>query len=454
MSHKIFSVTVDSIRGCELAQVVSGDRPLTVIGGNNAQGKSSFLDAIAMTLGGKKLFPKNPIYNERDEATASVRLEGESTHLPWPCTITRTLIKDEDGDITTRVKIEADDGSIAPSPQTILNDVLGAGLSFDPLAFVREKPAKQVDIVKGLVGLDFSELDEEWNRLFTERTHINRVAKQIDGRLKQTPIHNDVPSEKIDVAALVEQLKDADAHNNQIDQDKDRLAACEQTIERVNEKLVNVNMSLEQRLSDLEARYKEAVETAKKQAHEMETGLNEEKMQLVAEKDALAEATADVEPIDTLPIQNEIARAGDVNKKIDENANRLDIYAEKRRATDQGKKLTKRLREIELEKGEMADAAEWPIQGMGFSTDGLTMDGKPFQDLSSKEQMNCSVAIAMKLNPVFPFCMIRDGSLLDENAMVELEAIVANHHGQVFIERVGEGEECHVVFEEGKMKKK
>jgi len=462
MPHKIFSVTVDSIRGCELAQVVAGDKPVTVIGGNNAQGKSSFLDAIAMTLGGKKLFPKNPIYDERDEATATVRLDGESTMLPWPCTITRTLQRDDDGQITTRVRIEADDGSVAPSPQTILNDVLGAGLQFDPLAFVREKPAKQVDIVKDLVGLDFSELDAEHDKLYAERTHVNRVVKQIDGKIKQTEIHVDVPSEKVDVAKLVDKLKDADAHNNQIDQDAASLNACKQQLEQLDKTLATEQQAFDERLEAAEQRYKEDLAEAEARRNETiygnkerfktaEKNIEQTQVRLKAEIAALEEI--DDEPIDTLPIQEQIANAGDINKKLDENAARLDLLAEKRQQNDQSKKITKRLKEIETEKAKLADAAEWPIQGMGFGADGLVLNGHPFQDLSSKEQLNCAVAIAFKLNPVFPFAMIRDGSLLDENALIELEAIAANHDGQVFLERVGEGQECHVVFEAGKIKK-
>lgn len=451
MPHKIYSVTVDSVRGCELAQVVPTG-PVTVIGGKNAMGKSSFLDAIAMTLGGKKLFPKNPIFDEREEAHATVRLEGESDPLPWPCTVTRTLSRDEDGEITTRVRIEADDGSLAPSPQTILNDVLGKGLSFDPLAFVREKPAKQVDIVKGLVGLDFTELDEEHEKVRADRLHAGRVEKQLDGKLKQTPIHNDVPSEPVDINALVEQLKDADAHNNQIHMDQQRLRECVTKVEHMDANAKTAGDNHEQKLEAIAKQYHEAVLQANEAHTQQLEAFKIETERLTAEIKALEEM--EVDPIDTTVIQDKIARAGETNEKLKENAARLELYAEKRQFATKVKGYTKRLREIEAEKGRQCDEAEWPIVGMGFGQDGLELNGTPFQDLSSKEQMNCSVAIAMKLNPVFPFCMIRDGSLLDSDAMIELEAIVANHDGQVFIERVTEDEEsCHIVFEAGKAKK-
>jgi hypothetical protein len=433
MSHRIFSVTVDSIKGCELAQVVAGDRPLTIIGGDNAQGKSSFLDAVAMTLGGKKLFPKNPIYGDRDEAQVSVHLSGESSHLPWPCTVTRTLTRLEDGEVTTKVKIEADDGSVAPSPQRILNDVLGVGLTFDPLAFTREKPSVQVDIVKGLVGLDFSELDEQYERAYQERTHVNRVIKQMDGKIKQTPLHSDVPVEKISVRDLMDQLREIQGHNQEV-------ASQREQIRRQEAQIAQHKVDITSRLR--------RIDELQKEINALSATIGE------CENTIEAIENNPIEPRDPEPIQQQIEQADAINRKIDENDERLDLLTEKKTQEQKSKQLTKQLKQIDAQKAEMSAQANWPIKGLGFGPDGLELNGIPYSDLSSREQLNCSVAIALKLNPVFPFCMIRDGSLLDDSGLVELEAIATNHNGQVFLERVSKDSRCHVVFQDGKLAKR
>lgn len=434
MSHRIVSVSVSSVRGCELAEVAVGDRDVLVVGGNNGAGKSSFLDAICITLGGKRLFPKNPIYNDRGEAYANVRLEGESNQLPWPCTVTRTISESEEdkSGYTTKVTIQADDGSIAPSPQTILNDILGKGLQFDPLKFVHEKPAVQAGILKDMVGLDFTALDAEYDKVYADRTHVNRLQKQVDGKLKQTPIHVDLPAEKISVAKLMDQLREINGHNAEVRSQETQVADIERQID-------SSKGHIQAKLERIEEIKKEIV------AMKEEIAAHERTLQAI-------EANP-IEPRDPEPIQQQIERAELINHKFDENAERLELIGQQNEHKAEYKRLTKRLKAIETEKTKLSDEAEWPVQGMGFTKDGVTLNGIPFEDLSSSEQLNCAVCFAFKLNPVFPFAIIRDGSLLDEKHLKELEIITKNHKGQVFIERVGEGSECHVVFENGRMRK-
>jgi DNA repair ATPase RecN len=431
MSHKLFSVVVDSIKGCKQAQIVIADRPMTVIGGDNAQGKSSFLDAIAMALGGKKMFPKQPIYNDQEEATVTLHVTGESSYLPGPCTITRWLQKTEDGEITTRVKIESEDGSLAPSPQAILNDILGAGLTFDPVSFTREKPSRQVDIVRNMVGLDFSLLDVEYEKVYTERTHVNRLHKQLDGKIKQTPLHPKVPAEKISVRALMDQLREINGHNQEVQSQQRQIEVQQKQIELDKQQIAEKLRRIEELKQEIE-------------------GLSSS----IADHETTIEAIqADpITPRDPEPVQQQIEEAEEINRKIDENSQRLDLLTELKGYKAKSKQLSKRLQEIEQDKAEQTAAANWPIKGMGFGKDGLELNGKPFQDLSSREQLNCSVAIALKLNPVFPFIVIKNGSLLDQHGLAELEQILKNHDGQALVERVSKDERCNFVFEQGVIK--
>ena len=80
-------------------------------------------------------------------------------------------------------------------------------------------------------------------------------------------------------------------------------------------------------------------------------------------------------------------------------------------------------------------------------------NGHVLPDLASSEQLKIAVAIAVSLNPVFRYAIIRDGSLLDEQRLQELEAIAEDLDAQVLVERVSEGAECHYVFKLGRSRK-
>jgi len=56
------------------------------------------------------------------------------------------------------------------------------------------------------------------------------------------------------------------------------------------------------------------------------------------------------------------------------------------------------------------------------------------------------------MNPKLKVLLIRDGSLLDATSLKLVAQMAAEAEGQVWIERVGDGAECSVVIEDGKVR--
>ena len=67
MSVKISSLELENVKRIRAVELEPTKDGLTVIGGKNAQGKTSVLDAIAWALGGDKLKPDDP--NRKGGAT-------------------------------------------------------------------------------------------------------------------------------------------------------------------------------------------------------------------------------------------------------------------------------------------------------------------------------------------------------------------------------------------------
>jgi DNA repair exonuclease SbcCD ATPase subunit len=173
---------------------------LVVIGGENAQGKSSVLNSIAMALAGEK-FPK-PLRDGAQKGSVEIDL-GEIT-------VKRTFTHGGGGTLTVKGK----DGVPFTSPQTMLDKIIGS-ISFDPLAFTREKPARQLEILRQLAGVDTSALDAEFKAAFDDRTNVNRDLKAQEARLSGL-VKTDAPPEEVSIADLSTQLQaaiDANAKN-------------------------------------------------------------------------------------------------------------------------------------------------------------------------------------------------------------------------------------------------
>ena len=139
-----------------------------IIGGRNGQGKSSTIDSLAMALGGKSLIPDLPIRNGQKKAKITVDL-GDFV-------VTRTITASGGGTL----KISGHEGG---SPQKLLDGFTGK-LTFDPLKWSEMDPKAQLILLKEMVGIDFTDLDDERKNIYNKRTDANRVMKELRLRLE------------------------------------------------------------------------------------------------------------------------------------------------------------------------------------------------------------------------------------------------------------------------------
>lgn len=121
-------------------------------------------------------------------------------------------------------------------------------------------------------------------------------------------------------------------------------------------------------------------------------------------------------------------------------------------ATKRSDELTEEIECIDAEKAQLIREASFPVEGLGFGEEGITYNTIPFDQASAAEQIRVSVAIGLAMNPNLRFVRISDGSLLDSKSLAMIRDMAQEHDAQVFMERVGEGEECQVIIEDGMVK--
>ena len=200
---KIVSLEVENVKRIKAVQITPTGE-LVVIGGRNAQGKSSCLDAIEMALAGKSAIPEQPIRRGSDSAYVLVTFDDGMT-------VERTFKGDN-----SYLVVKRGDGTRAGTPQALL-DSLCSRIAFDPLAFMRAKPAEQANQLRGLVGLDFRAQDIARKNAYDHRTDVNRQVKQAEAAAQAMPIVEGAPAEEISVGDLMAELKRRHAANADVD---------------------------------------------------------------------------------------------------------------------------------------------------------------------------------------------------------------------------------------------
>jgi energy-coupling factor transporter ATP-binding protein EcfA2 len=429
---KIIELRAENIKRLTAVNI-RPDGNVVEITGKNGQGKTSVLDAIWWALEGKENIQAAPIRRGATEAHIKLDL--------GQLKVTRTFKAVDGGHYTTTITVENDEGARFPSPQKVLDSLLGE-LSFDPLAFTRMKPADQFETLKRFVpGIDFAAIAAANKTDYDKRTDANRRAKELRAQAAGLALPQEQIPGRIDEAKLVADLEAAGEHNADIERRRARRQQAQADIDRQTE------IAAAYRANAAELRRKADAEDAKAAEHEASVaGL----------KVKLEEAPALPDPIDTTALRDSISQARTVNERIDR-AQRARQERERltREATEfeaQSAALTAAIKKRDDDKTAAIATAQMPIEGVGFGDGHVLMRGVPFDQASDAEQLRASIAIAAAMNPKLRVIRVRDGSLLDDDAMVLLAEFANAHDLQIWIERVDSSGRVGFVLEDGHLK--
>lgn len=423
---KIIRLSSENIKRL-VAVDIKPDGNFVTIGGRNAQGKSSVLDSIAYALGGEKLIRGKPVRKGQDKAKVVVTLDD--------LVVTRTFTSAGTSALTVANK----DGARYPSPQAILDKLVGR-LTFDPLEFVRMKPELQADTLRRLAGLDVSDLERERLALYNQRTEVNRQEKALDIKAKDLPSYSLIPDEEASLSTITTDLDAANAAaaavtqlQAELDRERQTSTAVGRRLQRLVDKIANLELQLELARSERDREVKANQETN-------------------ARIDALTEtlvAAAAGAP-DLLGIRKRLEELEATNAKVRANKRRAEALQAVVETKKQSEDLTAKIDEIDRQKAERIRAAKFPIAGLSVADAGILFNDIPFEQASRAEQLRVSTAVGLALNPSLRVLLIRDGSALDQANLSLIADMAQQADAQVWLERVSDdGRGCSVVIEDG-----
>lgn len=406
---KIIRMEAENVKRLRAVEITP-DGSLVVIGGRNAQGKTSVLDAIEYTLGGSPNINK-PIRDGERSARTVVETD--------EYVITRTYT--EKG---SKLKVESKNGGVMNSPQTLLDDFIGK-LSFDPLAFSRMDAKRQVETLRDILGVDFTDLDNERKNAYDERTFVNREIKSLQAQADALDV--DIPEniKEVSISELSQKLQEISRLENE-------KSAAENAIETTKRDICKVERQIDLLQKELEA--------GSKRLSDLDNDLSNINL-LLENTDHSKEE-----------MQEKINKAEETNRKVQEQKNKAELLNRINGAEKESSRLTERIQAIDEEKQKVISSAKFPIEGLSFDQDQILFDDIPFNQCSGAEQLKISLAMGLALNPKLKVILIRDGSLLDENNLKIVSEMAEKSDAQVWIERVGEGEEVSVIIEDGAIK--
>jgi AAA domain len=425
MSKRIVSFSARDVLRLSAVEITpSGD--VVVLGGDNAAGKTSVLDAIQMALAGKRYTPEEPIHRGSDRAHVVLDL--------GDIIVERIITASSD-----RLMVKSRAGAVYPRPQEMLNRLFTA-ISFDPLKFASQPPADQAEILKQITGLNFAKLDADRAALYVQRTDVGRDAARLKARAEGMPRHPDAPAAETSVAALATELTRRQAQARQADRLRRGVRDAIAGVER----LIAEQTVAARKVADLEADLAAA-----------RNGLIAAIALVEREKAAAREVKASADAFeveDAGEIESQLATAEELNRAVRENADRIHAETEATLMGETVKHLTKEIEAIDAAKTKALSEVRFPVPGLSLSDGGVTFKGLPFSQASTAEKIRVSLAIGIALNPELRVLFVRDGSLLDKHGLQLVADLAAENDCQIWLEDSRSTDPTAIIIEDGRVK--
>lgn len=475
---------------------ISIDRDLLVVGGDNGQGKTTFIDGIEF-VHTKKGGPiqgsvrLNPIQDGKQEGSITLDYgDGENVTL----SITKTLKRVGDKEYTAEVDIEIP-GYMPPSRVQDFLDELCGKQGADPMAFDRMKPAEQLLALRSLVdGFDFDANEAAHAKLFKERTDVGRDRDREQAAANSIDVQDKAPGEKVDETALTAELESAGTKNLEIERRRTNRTNAAARIEELRGQataaLARIDTDIEaetvhcddfisdqrEQIADLErdiAALQAKVAdrrtkiTEREQQRDAEHVRIREQRQAEAKKatddaDGLAQKFVNAEPlpdpVDAAAITVKLNDARRVNRLIEDwEAQRARKAAHQREADKHSSDyddMTARLAELEQAKKDAIRKAQLPIDGLGFAADHITLGGVPWVEASEAQRIDASMAIAMASESPLRTILIRHASGVGSRIRERIRQRAHERGYKVIMEVYDEtGANSHIFIEDGLVKK-
>lgn len=409
MAMKINKLEIENVKRVKAVKVEFTPNGLTVIGGNNNQGKTSILDAIAWVLGGNKYKP------------SQAQRQGSVTPPHLHVVMNNGLIVERSGKNST---LKVIDPNGKKGGQQLLNDFVEE-LAINLPKFMESTSKEKANTLLQIIGVGpkLQELEMKEGELYNERRTIGQIADQKKKFAEEQTYYPDAPHELVPVNELIKQQQDILARNGENQRKRDNLKSLKEQHTFQARKVSQLMEELEKEQAKL-AELTEDVNVAKKSVLELKDESTEELERNLAEIDEL----------------NRKVRANLDKDKAEEDANQY---------KDKYQELTRDIEAVRKEKSDLLNSADLPLPELSVDNGELIYKGQKWDNMSGSDQLKVSTAIVRKLKPNCGFILLDKLEQMDMQTLEEFNHWLEQEQLQGIATRVSTGDECSIIIEDG-----
>lgn len=363
---KIETLLIRNFKRIELADVEVGPDGVTIIGGANRQGKSTFLDAVKFALGGSKYMPSNPHNANAGGATATVRI-----------TLSNGIEVVRSGkNSSLKIIVDGKKGN-----QATLSGFLNE-FALDIDKFMRgSETEKGKMLIQHLgIGPELEHLDQKIKRCFDERTLVGRDLKRKEELAAACIIYENAPDSRVDLMELMRQINAKEAENR----DHAR------KLEKMKEML-------------------ERGKAIRAQIKEMEEALNALKEQ----HDSLKAKVDGFTPHDLTDLNRQLSEADSLNQMYEANIKAAKAEAEAKITKKEHQTLTDTIEEARQQREALLSKMRLPLPDLTVVDGCLLYQGNAWDCMSGSERLKVATAISRAFKPECGFVLVDELEQMD-----------------------------------------
>lgn len=408
-SIKINQLEIENVKRIKAVSISPSENGLTLIGGDNNQGKTSVLDCIAWALGGDRLRPSKP---DREGSVLPPKIK---------VTLSNGLIVERSGK-NSALKVTDPNG--LKSGQQLLNSFVEE-LALNLPKFMAYNNREKADVLLQIIGIKETLLAMETKEkeLYNRRRTIGQIADQKRKYAQELPFYPDAPNEPVSAMELIQRQQRILAQNGENQRKRQHVESLRLKKQQLEER----KNSLQEELRKVEEDLYEVdfdLQGAKKTAEQL-----------------MDESTAEIE--------NDLMNIERINIKVRSNSDKEKAEQEAQNYAREYEELTEQLENARKERYELLATAQLPLEGLFVEDGELTYKGQKWDNMSGSDQLRVSTAIVRALNPNCGFVLLDKLEQMDLRTLREFGVWLQEQGLQAIATRVSTGSECSIIIEDG-----
>lgn len=412
MSVKIAALEAENVKRIKAVALTPSPTGLTIVGGNNNQGKTSVLDALAWALGGEKFRPTAAV---RDGALAPPHLK---------VILSNGVVVERKGKNSS---LTVTDPTGQRSGQQLLNAFVEP-LALDLPRFMQASDKDKADTLLNIIGVEdaLTGLDREIKALYDRRTVIGQIGAQKRHAAEELTEYPDAPSEPVSAIELIQQQQEILLHNADNQRKRMKLAQLEEQEKQLGRRVQELSQELEMVEHQLTAVQQDVQDATK--------------------------TVAQLQDESTAELEQSIRNVEEINRQVSANLAKSKAQDEAERYAQEYTALTEQIKTKRTARMNLLNGADLPLTGLGVEDGSLTYNGKHWQDMSGSDQLRVATAIVRRLNPDCGFVLLDKLEQMDLATLAEFGSWLQAEGLQAIATRVSTGGECQIIIEDGRVK--